>query len=323
MSNAIACFHCGRPSGDGLPICTKCTGILVRTLQSVPGLVADMTITQARLDRMSRGRVGGKSAETPLPISIDKNGDNPTQRPYDLLQNEISTWARALSDHLDHVWHTDRVNTVGLAVALDKPGLRELTLNCMVGRRRDAAALSMRPIGYLEQTAVWLACHPHDLRTHPAIDELFDSLSDVVAIVNKAIDQLPELRYKGVCQYVEYDQGRERRCNTDLYAEKGEEWVQCPRCRASYAVAKLDRDILAQMREMNYTAVELQSLLRELGKRVPKSTLYRWINERKLTPRGWMREGRIIQRWIHRNDPAVYRLGDVLDLATRTERVRS
>ncbi|MGV8874847.1 MAG: hypothetical protein ACOH2Q_20120 [Rhodococcus sp. (in: high G+C Gram-positive bacteria)] len=316
MSNAIACFHCGRPSGDGLPICTKCTEILVRTLQSVPGLVADMTITQSRLDRMSRGRVGGKSAETPLPISIDKHGELPMRRPYDLLENEISTWSRALSNHLGHARE-------GILAALGTPGLRELTLNCMVGRRRDAAALSMRPVGLLEQTAVWLACHPHELRTHPAIDEMFDSLSDVVAIVNKAIDQLPELRYKGVCQYVEYDQGRERRCKADLYAEKGEEWVQCPRCKASYAVAKLDRDILAQMREMNYTAVELMSLLRELGTRVPKSTLYRWINERKLPPRGWMREGRIIQRWIHRDDPAVYRLGDVLDLATRTERVRS
>ncbi|MFI7168504.1 hypothetical protein [Rhodococcoides fascians] len=315
MSNAIACFHCGRPSGDGLPVCTKCTEILVRTLQSVPGLVADMTITQARLDRMSRGRVGGKSADTPLPISIDKNGDSPTQRPYDLLENEISTWSRTLSNHLGHA-------NEGVIAALGSAGLRELTLNCMVGRRRDAAALSMRPVGLLEQTAVWLACHPHELRTHPAVDELFDSLSDVVAIVNKAIDQLPELRYKGTCSYVEYDQGRERRCKTDLYAEKGEEWVQCPRCKASYAVAKLDRDILAQMREMNYTAVELMSLMRELGTRVPKSTLYRWINERKLPPRGWMREGRIIQRWIHRDDPAVYRLGDVLDLATRTERVR-
>lgn len=314
MSNAIACFHCGRPSGDGLPICTKCTGILVRTLLSVPGLVADMTITQARLDRMSRGRVGGKSAETPLPISIDKNGNVPIRRPFDLLENEITTWTRDLGAHL---------SGSDFFAALESDGLRQMTLNCKTGRRRDTTAFSLAPTFLFEKFAVWLACHPQELRTHPAIDEMFDSLSDVVAIVNKAIDQLPELRYKGVCQYVEYDQGRERRCNTDLYAEKGEEWVQCPRCRASYAVAKLDRDILAQMREMNYTAVELQSLLRELGKRVPKSTLYRWINERKLTPRGWMREGRIIQRWIHRNDPAVYRLGDVLDLATRTERVRS
>ncbi|OZC80572.1 hypothetical protein CH274_15490 [Rhodococcus sp. 06-418-5] len=313
--SSIACFHCGRPTGDGLPICTKCTEILVRMLQSVPGLVADMTITQARLDRMSRGRVGGKSADTPLPISIDKSGNVPIRRPFDLLENEITTWSRDFES---------RISPAGsLLAAIERPGLLQMTLNCKTGRRHDQSTLSTQPTRLFEEFAVWLACHPHDLRMHPAIDEMFDSLSDVIAIVNKAIDQLPELRYKGVCQYVEYDQGRERRCNADLYAEKGEEWVQCPRCRASYAVAKLDRDILAQMREMNYTAVELQSLLRELGKRVPKSTLYRWINERKLTPRGWMRDGRIIQRWIHRNDPAVYRLGDVLDLATRTERVRS
>jgi hypothetical protein len=279
----------------------------------VPGLVADMTITQARLDRMSRGRVGGKSADTPLPISIDKHDELPTRRPLDLLENEVTTWTRHFNAHNPHA---------DFHAALDSRGLRQMTLNCKTGRRRDVASLSMQPTSADELCAVWLACHPLELRRMPAVDEMFDSLADVIAIVNKAIDQLPELSYKGTCGYVEYDQGRERRCKTDLYAEKGEEWVQCPRCKASFAVAQLDRDILAQMREMNYTAVELMSLMRELGTRVPKSTLYRWINERKLPPRGWMREGRIIQRWIHRDDPAVYRLGDVLDLATRTERVR-
>lgn len=312
MSNAIACFHCGRPSGDNLPICIKCTGILVRTLQSVPGLVADMTITRARLDRMSRGRVGGKSAETPLPISIDKSDELPTRKPLDLLENEITTWTRAVSS---------KIQPKLFFAALDSPGLRQMTLNCKTGRRRDASELSTQPTSITELCAVWLACHPHELRRHPAIAEMFDSLTDVIAIVNKAIDQLPELFYKGTCKYTEFDQGREKRCNADLYAEKDEDWVRCPRCKASYPVSQLDREILAQMREMNYTITELLALLRQLGSKVGKSTLYLWAKERKIHPRGWVHKGRITNRWIHRDDPAVYRLGDVLDLAARAERI--
>ncbi|WP_155290397.1 hypothetical protein [Rhodococcoides fascians] len=314
--SSVACSNCGRPTGDNLVICPKCTGILVKTLRSVPSLVSDMTITQARLDRMSRGRVGGKSADTPLPISIDKHDELPTRKPFDLLDNEITTWTRAFSDHMGH-------RSDGILAALDAPGLIQLTLNNKTGPRVDTTALSMQPTLYVEQCAIWLACHPVELRRMPAVDEMYDSLTDVIALVNKAIDQLPELKYKGRCGYVQYDQGRESQCNTDLYAESGEEWVRCPRCNASYPVTQLDREILAKMRDMNYTVPELLRLLRELGSTVGKSTLYRWVKERKVRPRGWVRNGRITDTWIHRDDPAVYRLGDVLDLATRAERARA
>lgn len=72
------------------------------------------------------------------------------------------------------------------------------------------------------------------------------------------------------------------------------------------------------MNDMNYTATELSTLLHELGIRIARGTLYSWTSRPQLRARGWKHNGRITDTWIHRNDPPVYRLGDVLDLVNRT-----
>nr|MBM4516397.1 hypothetical protein [Prescottella equi] len=95
----VDCHNCGRVVADGLELCALCADSLRRELLQVPGLVSDMTITRARLDRMSRGRVGGKSAETALPVRLDKFDQRPTQRALEHLTNTLTTWARAVADH--------------------------------------------------------------------------------------------------------------------------------------------------------------------------------------------------------------------------------
>ncbi|MFC7447900.1 hypothetical protein [Rhodococcus daqingensis] len=65
--SAIDCTNCGRVVADGYELCTLCADKLCKELLAVPGLISDLTVTRARLDRMSRGRVGGKSSEAALP----------------------------------------------------------------------------------------------------------------------------------------------------------------------------------------------------------------------------------------------------------------
>lgn len=72
--------------------------------------------------------------------------------------------------------------------------------------------------------------------------------------------------------------------------------------------------MLNRMRDMNYTTTELATLLHELCIRIAQGTPYSWISRRQLRARGWKHNGRITDTWIHRNEPPVYRLGDVLEL---------
>lgn len=316
MKNSVSCFNCGRPTGDQLTICTKCTGSLIADLRAVPGLVNDMTITRARLDRMSRGQEGGKSAETAVPVRlIGKALIRPTDRPLDHLETEILTAAHDFAAHL----YPDQDDTL-LGGAYGTPGLRQLTVNNAAGPRRDQTALTLNPTRDVEMAAIWIACHPNELRRLPWIDHLYYAITDTISSVRRAVDRLPELAYKGTCTYTEWDGTLQRVCGADLYAERGEDRLYCPKCKTPHDTRQLDRTILARMRDMNYTIPELLTLLTELGSRVPKSTVYSWTKDRKIKPRGWKRDGRITDTWIHRNDPPVYRLGDVLDLATRTER---
>lgn len=65
---------------------------------------------------------------------------------------------------------------------------------------------------------------------------LYYAITDCSASVRRAVDRLPELAYRGPCEYTETNQnGDTRTCGTDFYVERGEDYVRCPRCNAMYA----------------------------------------------------------------------------------------
>ncbi|MFF2115268.1 hypothetical protein, partial [Rhodococcus koreensis] len=194
MTN-VECHHCGRITDTDL--CDLCTKSLVKDLHAIPGLVSDMTITRARLDRMTVGRHGGKSAETSLPVRLDQYDRRPTQRPLDVLTNEIGTWARDLATLIGE----------DLDAALDSRGLRQLVHNHRQ-KRRDPAALSTETAFDVELAAIWLTHYPNEIRRHPAAAELHDGIADAIAYVRKVIDRQPELVYKGPCIHRMYDEDR-------------------------------------------------------------------------------------------------------------------
>ncbi|WP_285189930.1 hypothetical protein [Rhodococcus sp. MEB041] len=316
------CHNCDRPTPDDSPICATCIGSLRNDLLGVPGLIADMTVTRGRLDRVSRNtNGGGRSSETMLPIRerIDKsapagqpNGEvQPVTRPLDALVTQLGLTARLIADHAK----------IDLEEILGSAGLHQLAVNLRGGRidpelppRTDPTLLTTEAVLDVEEAAVWLAHNPRLLTAYPDAAALFDEVTDVIAMARIAIDRLPELSYKGTCDYTAWTGGTETTCGADLYVERGDDFARCGKCGAHYDVRELNRQIQARMHDMNYTATELASLLTELGHRLPSNTLRSWAHRRELTPRGWKHRGRITSTWIHRNDPPVYRLGDVLDL---------
>ncbi|EHK86397.1 hypothetical protein [Rhodococcus pyridinivorans] len=305
MTNA-SCHNCGRIVPDHFPLCDTCTATLTSDLLAVPSLIADMTVTLTRQARMSRGKTVGKSAETLLPYAADRNG-NPRAFPLDAIVNAVGGWARSVADTLD----------VDLGDVLERRGLRQLAGNNRGGGRPDPAALTGEPLLPIELAAVWLACHHHDLRRYPYIDELYDEITDVVASARSAIDNQPGLVYKGPCSAV-IEGGL---CETDLYAERGEDWVRCRRCGAMHNVQILDDQALRNAEQMSFTVPDLVRVLAAYGEDVRANTIHVWANRRELRPRGWRTpDGQITDHWIRRSDQPVYRLGDVRVLIAQAER---
>ena len=306
---SIECHNCGRTVPDGLALCGTCATGLTRDLLAVPGLIADMTVTRARQARMSCGKAIGKSAETALPYAADKNG-NPRELPLDALVNAVGGWARGVAD----------IMRIDLDDILDRRGLRQLAGNNRGGGRPDPAALTGEPLLPIELAAIWLACHEHDLRRYPFIDQLYDEITDVVATARSAIDSLPTLVFKGPCDYVTDGEV----CGVDLYAERGEDWVRCRRCGAMYDVYRLDDQALRSAEQMSFTVPDLVRVLAAYGEPVRSNTIHVWASRHDLTPRGWRTpDGQVTDHWIRRSDQPVYRLGDVRALIAQAERRRA
>lgn len=298
----INCHNCGRVIADGLELCALCADSLRRELLQVPSLVSDMTITRARLDRMSRGRVGGKSAETALPVRLDKFDESPTQRVLEHLTNTLTTWARAVADHAGLA--------DDLAAAILSPGLRQLTHN-LRSTRRDPAALSTEPVHIAELVAVWLADYGGDLRAVPAVDEMYLDVTDAIAAVRRSIDQRPELSYRGQCSALIHDGV----CGADLYVEGSECFTTCRACGAHHDVRALVRDALGGMDSRLFTVAELERVLRELGEPIPAGTMRSWHSRGRLRPRAWKQaDGTESSYWMRRSDHPLFRLADVRSL---------
>ena len=343
----VTCRECDRVVADSMDLCQACVDSFVAELLTVPGIVVDMTVTAARLDRMSNGRQGGKSAEVPLPIRISgKVGEDPdrdtyknpwthkasddqlpTRRPYDALVNALTTWGRVFEDHY-------RVE-----IPIGARGLVQLVqTNRTTGRsntarieraveddyRVDRSALSITPTTAAEQIAVWLACHPDLIRMMPAAHEMFGELTDpeagAITRARRAVDRLPELRFLGPCPTpAPLIAGEPRTCGAGLRAEKGETWVRCPRCRAQFEVVKIIADAKRRTEDRLWTLAQIGKYLVALDIHVPSSTLYDLdYHPKKAVPkRGWLHTDSqglqtITTTWIHRNDPPVFRVGDVV-----------
>ncbi|WP_027500821.1 hypothetical protein [Rhodococcus sp. UNC363MFTsu5.1] len=305
--SAIDCHNCGRVVADGYELCTLCADALHRELLTVPGLVADLTVTRARLDRMSRGRVGGKSSETALPVRLDRFDGLPTQRSLNHLTLIVGTWARLAADHTGQADDLD--------AALDSRGLRQLVHNRRDGRF-DRAALATEGAYDVELAALWLACCGGDLRAVPDARAMHDEIADALASARRVVDRRPELAYRGQCSAIVAQPDSTRGlCGADLYVEDGDGYLTCHLCGASHDVRTLTRDALGAIENRLFTIAELERVLRELGEPVPAGTMRSWLSRGQLRPRAWRQvDGSESEFWVRRSDPPLFRLSDVRGL---------
>lgn len=319
----ILCAACDRPVPDGLLLCQSCGQTLTEDLASIPGLVCDLAIMRAGLGRLTSDRTVGRSGTPPLPvqsIARERAEDEPDDavgmelrgdRAFVRLENTITTWARTMAE------------TLGVEIPIGARGLTRLVLNGRGQNPHDRSWLPLITASTLEQAAIWMACHPHELRAHEAAGDMAREISRDLAALRRVIDLPPEMRPLGPCP-AQLEDGSE--CGTALYAEKGATYVKCParNCRTQHDVYERERAAAMAAEDQLYTVPELLSILTAIRTPVPRPTLYRWAAKRTIAPRGFQHVDERGQATItdyrrDKRDRPVYRLGDVRALALKND----
>lgn len=301
------CAECERPVADAR-LCKTCGDTIVTSLLEVPSLLAELEITRAGLGRTAAASAGGRSAETPLPVRATEfrttmQGDRALAR----LEATVHGWTRVLAEEL------------GVTPFIDGPHLLDLVRERRGDIGRDPTIVPLTLPSQLEQAAVWLAGHRHQLRAHEAAHELLCEISGAIAGLRHLVDRPIERRYLGPCPATLTDG---RSCGGELRAQRGASWVRCGRCRTQHEVAEIEKTARAAAENLAYTLADLVQVTTSVGQPVAKSTLYRWARERRIEPTGWQHRGehgvvRITDHPIDASSVRVYRLGDVLVLARR------
>jgi hypothetical protein len=154
--------------------------------------------------------------------------------------------------------------------------------------------------------AAWMTGQVEWLRHHPAGHEAVDEITACVAKATRAVDVRPARIYAGPCTAANGD----RQCGHDLYADPSSAVVTCPACRARYDVAERRAWLMDSARDHLATAREASRLCWTLlGDLVTTAMIRGYVHRGKLAPHGKRVEGG--------KEAALFRIGDVIDVATR------
>ncbi len=283
---ACATPDCGRPVRDAT-ICGNCTADLERNLGDVAAYADELDTTLSR-QTATGGRVGGRSADKPLPY------DPPASSAIDVMRSTLVGWVRALE-----------------VAEVHGPVHRDcLHPSCSSIRR------TRYPVDTLADQARYLLSNLNALRQHEAADEALDEIGSAVDNARRAVDRRADRIYAGPCMApvpIEGDAPHEPtgECRESLFASPKRQDVTCRSCGALFDVEDR-RDWLRQAADSHLgTAAEISALCRHmLGEMVTASMI-----------RGYAHRGQIL---AHGQTPdprgrevPMYRVGEVLSAAAR------
>lgn len=145
----------------------------------------------------------------------------------------------------------------------------------------------------------WLARRCEWIRHQPWAVEAVDELGSLPGLIWRAVDRRrTERRYLGPCD-VEQPGGH---CKGELYGRAGAAEVTCPACGIEHQVPERERWLARIVADRCYTAGEIAGA-------------YPHVRADRI--RQWAARGQIAQHGRDRLGRGLYRLGDVLELASR------
>lgn len=281
-----------------------CLGKLMRRLGDCAALSSELDTTLSRQDKVGGAAVGFVSNggdERPIPVNLGAMDAGA------MLRDRLGLWARDL-------WEIYGIP--------DEDGtLPPINVD------NDIVSLSR-----------WLMRHPLWIALHPAVDDLFDEVSETIRLAWRSVDTAPGKVYIGQCSTVtehwwgedeERPEGPDPMCFEELYAREGDWEKRCPVCLAIHDVEKR-REVMTEARDEQYVPEEVllsvankdgenltRPMLRSLRRRNRVGCFVRiddgdegagvldWYGVRTRT---WTKDDPVSAR--------LYRVGDVLDVMT-------
>lgn len=204
-----------------------------------------------------------------------------------------------------------------------------MTLHTWIRDLQETYGISTDPGSDMTSWCSWLTGQMHHIRNHPAVDQLWDELTEPARVIKRTVDQPAEQTYVCVCAI----------CSARVFGPEWADEVECRRCREvadrdgeGYVPAYSRMEEEDHKRELLRDSVvmvgELRSaVLHTEGIRVNRKTLHSWVTRERLKPMAcraytWVNtdEGlRLRPTWTHRKDGVThtqqYRVSDAVLLA--------
>lgn len=162
--------------------------------------------------------------------------------------------------------------------------------------------------------AAFLLANLEALRHHDAADEVADEFADCTARAWQAIDRATPWTYAGPCREevpehvvpAKADEGEDEEhgpscCVAELHAREGARTVICRACQARHDAYERRQWLLRIAENQLVPAADLPAILSTSDRRLSLNTVKSWIHRKRLLPHG-------------SSDPALYRVGDAVDL---------
>lgn len=144
--------------------------------------------------------------------------------------------------------------------------------------------------------AKWILRHRDTFRRHSEVVAAADEIQDAVRLARRSIDRPMALVYRGPCA----------ECRADLYCQPSAEMIVCRSCGRCYDAAERRAWLVRQLESGSATATEsARGVSALLGIAVSPNLIHKWASRGRLVPSGRDRQGR-----------PLYRLADVISLAT-------
>lgn len=275
------CQECKRQCQ--LYLCEDCTKILADILSQLPFLIEELDTRIQKLDRINSGTIGRNRRPDELNL-IDFDAAETARK----LRQELTTWVERVAEQ-----HTGR-KPPGLATVRTTDLARWLQANVEAIARIDCAGALF-----------------HDIKKRVGNDTRGGTLV-------KAINRTAR-HFAGPCPTIRAHNGRgeEITCDEILYADEDDRTITCPACKQDIDVEQ--NRLRANVKRDLMTEPKLLETMNNLDEKVSRVTFYRWVREKRIRPKGWIHDGRIMPIRIRRGDPAVYSLARARKVRTREQ----
>jgi hypothetical protein len=265
QDTTIICGHCDKPVNDGY-LCHDGTDELVDLLRWLT------------LDSAGRITPGGCGRMPSAP------GDTPSGETRN-LPRMLAEQAAKLAVRTGMVLGRTPLAEIPIPVdlqAVDDAGLVRLTI------AHWATTLSGRQVPLdaywnVATVAAWLIDETPTIRLQPWAADMLHDMTRLIARVERHVDRPTGRRYLGICgttpeQPPDTLDGTNKPgpCQGQVFALDGAPRGRCNRCHAIHDVAERNAEREERLRGARLTAVEIERLTTEFGRRIPRTSINRW-----------------------------------------------